>query len=60
MIVSQIAHIYDYMRNAYRDREYTTLVDPVSHKQYVECVIYTHEGTIVNEPSKGTNVDKTA
>jgi hypothetical protein len=62
MIVQSIHSSWDMVYNQYRNTEFKTLVDPVSHKKIIEIVQYLYDKTGQIEPTntKGNNVDTKA
>ena len=58
MIVTNVQHLVNYVRDNYRTLIYKTLQDPVTMKEYVTCEIYTKKGIVEKTPDKGNQVDK--
>lgn len=58
MIVTSVQHIVEYVRDAFRTRIYKTINDPVTMKEIVTCEVYTQKASMVNDDTKGKNIDK--
>jgi hypothetical protein len=62
MIVQSIHSSWDMVYSQYRNTEYKTLVDPMTHKKTIEIVEYLYDKTGRIEPvnNKGAQVDRKA